>query len=357
MRHVRALMLGITLIALVVAGSGYLLLREVRASVVDTTSTEAVLIEIEPGATTSQIATQLRAAGLIRQPLFFNALVRLEGLDGDLQAGRYMLSPSMSMSEILIALQHNRISDIEVTIPEGLRIEEVATILAETDVIDRDAFLASARNGAAFKEDYFLLNNLPENASLEGYLFPDTYNIAPTATVTEVIMMMLDNFDQKYETIELDVRVPDADVYDIVTMASIVQREAALEEEMPTIAAVFWNRLEPDNFDEGGNGRLQADSTVQYALGYSNIEQTWWRKNLTFADLRMDNPYNTRETPGLPPGPISNPGLAALQAAAQPAEVDYLYFVASCELDGTHNFAETLEEFQEYEAEFQACSN
>jgi UPF0755 protein len=357
MRHVRAVMLGITLVALVVAGGSYLVLREVSVAAGAAVSNEPVIIEIEPGETTSQIATKLSAAGLIRQPLFFTSLVRLEGLDGKLQSGSYVLRPSMNMGEILIALQNSRIEDAQVTIPEGLRLEEVAARLAQTGMIDGEAFLEAASNGAAFKENHFLLESLPEDASLEGYLFPDTYQIAATTTVTDAIEMMLDNFDQKYATIEREVQVPDASVHDIVTMASVVQREAARVDEMPTIAAVFWNRLDPEYGEEMGQ-RLQADATVQYALGYSQDEQTWWRKNLTVADLDIESPYNTREAAGLPPGPISNPGLAALRAAAQPDDsADYLYFVANCEMDGSHNFATTFEEFQQYEAEFQQCSS
>lgn len=356
MRHVRALMLSVALVALMVSCGGYIVLRELRtpASVNDAT----VEIEIEPGDSASRIATKLRANGLIRQPVFFTALVRYKNLDQKLQAGRYQLRPNMTISEILIALQNNRIDDVSVTIPEGLRLEEIAGLLAAADLemIDEEDFLAAARNGVAFKEDYFLLSSLPDDASLEGYLFPDTYRIASSATVTEVIDLMLDRFDEQYSTIERDVRVPDVTVHDIVTMASIVQREAALVEEMPQIAAVFWNRLDPEHFDETGGGRLQADPTVQYALGYSVAEETWWRKDLTVADLQLDSPYNTRDNTGLPPGPISNPGLAALTAAAQPAEnAEYLYFVASCARDGSHNFATTFEEFQEYQSEFQAC--
>ncbi len=356
MRHVRAVMLGITLLALVVASGGYILLREVRASMTASTSSEPVMIEIEPGDTTSDIATKLRSADLIRQPVFFTTLVRLEGLDGQLQAGVYMLHPSMSMRDILIALQNSPLNEMQVTIPEGLRLEEIAARMGETGLIDGQEFLEVAQDGAAFQADYFLLNSLPEDASLEGYLFPDTYQIAATTTVTDVIEMMLDNFTDKYTTIERDIQV-DATTHEIVTMASIVQREAAVVAEMPQIAAVFWNRLEPENLAETGGGYLQADPTVQYALGYSETEETWWRRELTFSDLQIDDPYNTREYAGLTPGPISAPGLAALQAAAQPDEsAEYLYFVASCEMDGTHNFAATLDEFRTFEAEYRACS-
>jgi UPF0755 protein len=356
MRHVRALMLSVAMIALMLSCGGYIILRELRtpASVSDT----PVEIEIAPGDSAGRIATRLRTNGLIRQPIFFTALVRYKDLDQNLQAGRYMLRPNMTVSDILIALQNNRVDEVSVTIPEGLRIEEVAGLVAAADLelVDEESFLATARNGAVFKDDYFLLSSLPDDASLEGYLFPDTYRIASTATVTEVVELMLDRFDEQYNSIERDIRVPDVTVHEIVTMASIIQREAALVEEMPQIAAVFWNRLEPENAGETGGGKLQADPTVQYALGYSVAEETWWRKDLTVADLQIDHPYNTRERTGLPPGPISNPGLAALTAAAQPDEsAEYLYFVASCAKDGSHNFAATFEEFQRYQSDFQAC--
>lgn len=355
MRNVRALMLGVTLMALVVTCSGYLMLREIRAAASNVD--QLVEVEIETGDTTAQIATKLRARGLIRQPMLFTLLVRLRNLDGELQAGKYTLSPTMTMSEILTILQHSRVEEIQVTIPEGLRLEEIAERIAATGVVEEQAFLRAANNGSAFRDRSFLLNGLPTDASLEGYLFPDTYRISSTASVTDIIEIMIGRFDQQYRTIEKEVRVANVSVHQIVTMASIVQREAALEEEMPRIAAVFWNRMKPENLDETGGGKLQADPTIQYALGYSNNERTWWRKELTFSDLKVNSPYNTREYAGLPPGPICSPGLAALQAATQPDEnANYLYFVASCELDGSHNFATNFVDFQQFEAEYRACS-
>lgn len=354
MKHIRALMLGIAMICLVIACAGYILLRELRMPASD--SSEPVEIEIESGDSTSRIATKLRAAGLIRQPILFTTLARYQGLDDKLQAGRYVLRPDMSVGQILIALQNSRVDEVQVTIPEGLRREEIASLLSSAGLVNEAEFLEVTSNGDAFRDNHFLLTDLPPGASLEGYLFPDTYRIAMTASVTEVVELMLDRFDEQYGTIERDVRVPNVDVHEIVTMASIVQREAALTSEMPRIAAVFWNRLKPEYADETGGGKLQADPTVQYALGYSVAEQTWWRKELTVADLQVESPYNTRVNEGLPPGPISNPGLEALRAAAQPDEsAEYLYFVASCARDGSHNFATTFEEFQQYEAEFQAC--
>jgi len=356
MRNVRALMLGITMLSLVVASFGYILLREIRTPL--SKSNQTIEMVVEPGDSTTQIATRLRAARLIRQPVLFNALIRINDLEGKLQAGEYTLSPNMTMSEIATALQYSEsVEEREVTVPEGLRIEEIAEILAQTGLVEEQDFLTVARRGTTFRPEYDFLKSLPSDASLEGYLFPDTYRLVETATVTDILTVMLNRFEEQYGKVESNINVPDVGVHEIVTMASIVQREAALIDEMPKISAVFWNRLKPENFAETGNGKLQADPTVQYALGYSNFEQTWWRKDLTFSDLKVDSPYNTRENPGLPPGPICNPGLSALQAAANPDnEANYLYFVASCEGDGSHNFATNFVDFQQYEAEYQACS-
>jgi UPF0755 protein len=262
----------------------------------------------------------------------------------------------MTMSEIMIALQSSRVEEAQVTVPEGLRLEEIAAIVEKTGVVSADAFLRVARDGERFRNQYFLLSSLPRGASLEGYLFPDTYRVAKDTTAEEIVTAMLDRFVEQYGEIERDVRVPNVTVHQIVTMAAIVQREAALVREMPTISAVFWNRLKPESASIVSGGQLGADPTVQYALGYSAAEGTWWRKTITAADLEIDSPYNTRRYAGLPPGPIAAPGLDALRAAAQPDQTSlYLFFVASCARDGSHKFASTLEEFQIYEAEYLAC--
>lgn len=354
MRHVRALMLGITLLALVVACGGYVALREISAPAA--AAGAPLEFVVESGASTGDIATALKAEGLIRQPALFTLLARTQGLDDKLQAGRYVLSPTMTMSQILIALQSSRMEDVQVTIPEGARLEELAAILAAAGVTGAETFLSVARDGERFRGEYFLLGSLPQGATLEGYLFPDTYRFAEQARPEEVVRTMLSRFAEQYATIERSVQVPGASVHDLVTMASIVQREAARVDEMPLIAGVFWNRLKPENAPIVGGGTLGADATVQYAVGYSTQEGTWWRKTLTVADLQTSSPYNTRLSPGLPPGPIAAPGLAALTAAAQPNDRDgYLFFVASCARDGTHNFAASFEEFQRYEAEWLTC--
>lgn len=354
MRHVRALMLGVALIALVVAGVGYAALNELRAPA--DPRGEPVEFVIRPGASTADIATQLRSQGLIRQPILFTWLSRSQDLDGSLQAGRYVLSPTMTMSQIIIALQTARIEDVQVRFIEGMRLEEIAETLEAAEIVEATAFLEAARDGARFRDEFFLLNSLPDGASLEGYLFPDTYRFPQQANPNDVIRRMLNRFVEQYATIERSVQVPNVNVHQLVTMASIVQRESALVDEMPLIAGVFWNRLKPENAPIVGGGLLGADATIQYAVGYSTVEQTWWRKNLTMTDLQIESPYNTRLRPGLPPGPIASPGLDALRAAAQPDDANgYLFFVASCELDGSHNFAASFADFLQYEAEWLAC--
>ena len=361
-RTLRALCLGVALVALMVACSVSIVLREItRPYSQDATPVEFV---VESGDATSLIATNLRREGLIRIPQLFTYLVRRQGFDGKLRAGRYMLRPNMTMGEIMAALQTGiKIEEIQLTLIEGLRLEEIAAKVGAAGLpnVGEQAFLAAARDGAAFKNTHFRLNSLPPNASLEGYLFPDTYRIASTATVTEVIEVLLSRFDEQYQTFETAVRVPDVDVHKIVTMASIIQREATDPEEMGLISAVFWNRLKPENSGEFGGGKLGSDPTVQYLLGTPG---TWWPKLDTLTAEQIDAvgantdqyAYNTRANAGLPPGPISTPGLDALRAAAQPDEsANYLYFVASCEQAGRHKFATTFAEFSQYEQEYLAC--
>jgi UPF0755 protein len=187
-------------------------------------------------------------------------------------------------------------------------------------------------------------------------LFPDTYRIYETASITDVVELLLGHFDEQYATIEREVQVPDTTVHQIVTMASIIQREATRQDEMALVSAVFWNRLKPENAGETGGGKLQSDPTVQYILGTS---ANWWPKldNLTIDQINeAPGPYNTRVQNGLPPGPISAPGLTALRAAARPdATANYLYFVASCETPGKHNFASSYNEFLAFEQQYLTC--
>ena len=359
-KTLRAFFLGVALVALMVACTGYIALSEIRRPA-DSSDTPVKFV-VAQGDSTTRIATGLRDAGLIRQPLLFTLLVRTQGFDGKLQSGTYVLQPSMTMSQIISLMQVNqRFVEVQVLIREGERLEQMAESLAASGLanVSAEEFLNSARNPAPFKEQHPLLGDLPPDASLEGYLFPDTYRFAATATVTDVIGTMLTRFDEQYAQVKTAVSVPNITTHQLVTMASIVQREAGDTEEMPRIAAVFWNRLKPEYQNETGGGRLQADPTLQYILGKPG---DWWPKLDTLTteqinDAGKDTPlaaYNTRVTIGLPPGPISSPGLDALKAAAQPDSQPYLYFVAKCNGAG-HNFATNNAEFQQFQAEYLSC--
>ncbi|WP_026369617.1 endolytic transglycosylase MltG [Kallotenue papyrolyticum] len=367
-RLFRALMFLVIIGGIIVGGASELLRSEI-ARAADPTSDEVVEFVVEPGQSVSEIAANLKRAGLIRQPLLFRLMASRQQASANLQAGTYQLTPSMTMAQIIAALQSAPSSEeVQITIIPGMRMEEVAEVMVQAGLVDDpEAFLAVARDAMPFKENHALLESIPEGQGLEGYLFPDTYRVEATATVTEVIEKILtEGFDANFSTFETEIIAegPDGNpptVHQIVTMASIVQREAANNEEMPHLAYIFWNRLKPEHADEVA-GRLQADPTLQYALGEPG---NWWPKldELTTEEINNNtHPYNTRYIQGLPPGPIANPGLQALRAAARPGALrpdgsdgsDDLYFVAKCGEPG-HAFAATLAEFQQLEQAYLNC--
>ncbi len=361
-RLLRALMLLIVLGSLAAAGVSYALLAEIKRPV-DPQATDPVDFEVQSGQSAADIAKSLKDLNLIRQPLLFNLMLRERHAGDKLKVGTYKLSPAMTTGQIISALQiAPSFAEKQVQTIEGMRMEEVAKAIVDAGLApNADAFLAVAKDAAPFKDKHARLKDIPEGQSLEGYLFPSTYRIKATAPISDVIDKMLtDGFDANYATFEKQIIV-NKNVHEIVTMASIIQREAANEDEMPHLAYIFWNRLKPENASETG-GLLGADPTVQYLLGYSDQQKTWWRNNLTDADLNQDSPYNTRKKPGLPPGPIDSPGLAALRAAARPGPqrpdgsegTQDLYFVAKCG-QKAHAFAAKLPEFKKLEQQYLTC--
>jgi len=301
-----------------------------------------VVFIVEPGETAGDIALRLEQLGLINDAELFRLLARYHKADSRLEAGRYELRANMTMGEIIEALQHGRLEEIEVTIPEGWRAEQIAEMLEEVGV-DGEEFLALVREGSF---DYEFLRDRPPGATLEGFLFPDTYYLPVQPIALDIIERMLANFDQRF-TAEMRQMAAEQEmtIYQVVTLASIVEREAVVAEERPIIAGVFLNRL-------AKGMTLDADPTVQYALGYQEDTGQWWKRPLALEEIeRVGSPYNTYLHRGLPPGPICNPGLASIQAVLEPAETDYLYFVAKG--DGSHVFARTLEEHNRNRAKYQ----
>ena len=350
--------------ALVVAGLTTLVMNEVRRPAT-AESTTVVDFEITAGESADAIAQRLQDEGLIRQPLLFKLIAQQRGVADKLEAGQFQLQPRMTTSEIITALQESKVEEAQFTTIEGMRMEQIAEVLVAANIVPSiEAALAVMRNADAFKATHARLKDIPAGGSLEGYLFPSTYRVFSTTTITDVVEKILtDGFDAQYSLFEKEVSVPDRNIHEIVTMASIVQREAANNDEMPHIAHVFWNRLKPEYQDEVG-GRLQADPTLQYALGKSG---NWWPQldTLTLAEIDGNtSPYNTRRVSGLPPGPIASAGLRALRSAAKPGadrpdgtpgQRD-VYFVAKCGENGT-NFADNLEAFNTLQNEYLNCPN
>lgn len=298
-----------------------------------------VRVTIPSGANAAQIVEVLDAAGAISDAEALRVLLRLTGAGADLQAGRYFFRERTSPAEALRILRGGPNSVQRVTVREGLRVEEIGDLVVREGLATPEEWVAAA---TAPRQEPFLAS-LPAGADLTGYLYPASYDIDGNTTAETLVQVMLSTFAERVAPLTEEARAKGMSLRDLVTLASIVERETAFPEERPTIAAVFRNRL------EAGIG-LQADATVQFALtrgdgGAASVKEFgYWKKDLTPADLRIDSPYNTYLLPGLPPGPIANPGLSSIEAALRPTSVDYLYFVAAPSCDGKHLFAVTLDE-------------
>ncbi|MCL6512202.1 MAG: endolytic transglycosylase MltG [Anaerolineae bacterium] len=294
---------------------------------------------VAPGESVVEIGRRLQAQGLIDDPELFRLYVRLKGLDATINAGTFTLRPNMNIEQIALALQRSSAREVQVTIPEGKRREEIAQLLEQQLGVSANEFIRLTSRARAY--NYPFLQGLPADATLEGYLFPDTYRLPENPTAQDVILRMLDNFGVKAAPLLEQARAEGRNPHELLTLASIVEREAVIPAERPTIASVFLNRLQVGQ-------PLQADPTTQYALGYQADQGTWWKKGLTLDDLKFVDPggYNTYTNPGLPPGPIANPGLSSIQATLRPAQTDFYYFVASCNGDGSHQFSVTFQEHQ-----------
>lgn len=292
------------------------------------------------------VASRLAAEGFVRDADLFNLYLRVSGLERRIQAGNFMLSQTMNMREVAQALQQALEAEALVTIPEGFRAEEIAERLAANNVMEVERFLAAVRQPRALSifADYDFLQDLPPDSSLEGFLFPDTYRFPIFASTPELIIApFLDNFVRRVGTEGLAGGRSGLRGRDLINLAAIVEREAVQSDERPLIASVYLNRLNNACPDVGGR-YLQADPTVQYARG---IPGNWWWKPASVEEYsQIQSPFNTYLNQGLPPAPIANPGLNAIEAAQNPAQTAYCFFLGTGE-DGRHVFAQTLAEHQQ----------
>ena len=298
---------------------------------------------LSEGIAAEDVADQLEELGVIRSSVQFNVLASFLGLQNRLVSGVYTLHPCESTIAILrrITVVGEDVPTIRVTFPEGLRIEEMAEIAQQAGFGPAEEFIAAARD---VELPLTLAVELPEGVGHEGYLFPDTYIVPLGSTAAELVALMAETLHLRFSA---DLREAAArrglTPHEVLTLASIVEREVVVPEERAVVAGVFFNRIEA--FD-----RLGADATTQYCIASdpSSVEAYgWWKPGdeLTLADLDCDSPYNTRRYAGLPPGPIASPGLASIEAVVYAEDTDYYYYAVDIfSDDGSHCFAISFEE-------------
>jgi UPF0755 protein len=317
---IRRLLFAFVLLAAIAAGLVY-----VSLGVSYQGFSNQVILDFPKGTSTQAMADQLEQAGVIRYSWQF---LLLRALDPSmrLKAGEYLFARSDTPRNIFSRIARGDVFFYELTVPEGSNIFDIAASISRFDFLQPSAFLRAARNPALIRD------LAPDAPTLEGYLFPSTYRITRATTVQQLCVMMTGLFRKHWRDLQssLPQGVP---MNDIVTLASLIEKETAVPDERPIVASVYDNRLRKGM-------SLDCDPTTIYAA----LLDDRYRGAIYRSDLNSDNPYNTYRRAGLPPGPIANPGLESLKAALAPAETDYLYFVAKGDGSGGHQFSRTIEE-------------
>lgn len=291
-------------------------------------------VTIVSGLGVKRIAAQLQAEGIIAHPFIFETTAALDGARSNFQAGTFTIPAGATVSKVIEILTAKADADeVSVRIPEDATAKEIATMLEQAGVLSAADFLAAVQTTdsrtVAPDSTYDFLRDKPTTASLEGYLFPDTYRFFKRATPAHVVKKFLDNFEVKVaSTVLSDIRASGRTVFEAVTLASIIDKEVKTDADRRIAAGIFWKRIEIGM-------ALQSDATVNYVTGKQALQPT-------NADLSTSSPYNTYQNRGLPPGPIGNPSLSAIRAAANPEASPYLYFLHKP--DGTTVFSKTFEE-------------
>lgn len=295
--------------------------------------------EIKEGEGVKEIGKNLENAQFIRNDLYFNYYIWKTGSRERIQAGKYELRGAMTIPEIVQVLSMGEVvsNEVKITFPEGINLKDMREILKNKS-FDGENFLNVAKSGAGAKTDYEYLKSKPEKASLEGFLFPDTYIFSKDAKTENIINRMLLNFDEKLTPqMRSDIEKQDQTIFEIVTMASILEKEVKTPEDMKIVGGIFWDRIE-------ASMPLQSCATIAYILGKE-------KKQYSFDDTRTPSPYNTYINKGLPPRPINNPGMNAIKAAIYPTKTDYNYFLTDPET-GKTIFSKTLEEHEANKAKY-----
>lgn len=290
-----------------------------------------VIVKIEAGSSTDDIARALHKKGVISSVSKYKLVSKLWRYDGKYKAGSFSVSPSMRSSDIAQTISKGVSSTKNFTIPEGYTLEQTAKKLDNEGIVNKDKFLDVARHGD-FSKFSFLKGAQSGDNHLEGYLFPDTYAVDLDADETQIITTMLNQYDKVF-TKKYRERAKELNLTEnqIIIIASLIERESQYDGDRAKIASVIYNRIK-------AGMPLQIDATIQYALGKT-------KENLSIDDTKIDSPFNTYTNKGLPPGPICSPGKESIKAALYPEDTDFLYYVVSEKLDGTHNFSKDYNQF------------
>lgn len=286
-----------------------------------------VIVKIAPGTPTSVIAQTLEDKEIIPSAKKFSAEMRIKGLENSLQAGEYELQTGMDAKELIKKLTTGEVRYITIVIPEGFNVRQIAELFDEKELVKKDDFLNAAKDYMPY--DYMKTDDADIEFKCEGFLFPATYNILPGTSAESMLKILTGEFDNRFTAqMKETIKEKNLTVREFVTLASLVEKEAAYDEDRKYIAKAFLVRWKI-------HMHLQSCATIQYILGFAKPE-------LTIADTRLPSPYNTYLHYGLPPGPIANPGILAMQSVLDPSEETYLYFVVK--KDGKHIFSKTYDE-------------
>ena len=319
----------ILVIIIVTTGFGAKAYFDNEIGPVNTLHANTIIIEIPKGSSTAKIASLLKDQNLIKNDIAFLVLNKLLKTDGKIKAGTYSLKDNMSAKDIIASLVSGDVikDSVKFTIPEGFEFRQIVERLESKELIDKERFIEVANYGDF---QYEFLENIPKGENrLEGFLFPDTYEVAKDITEEQLIIKMLDRFDQIFEDhYYLRAKELNMSINEVITLASIIEREAKLDSERALVSSVFHNRINLGML-------IQSCATVQYILGER-------KENLTYKDLAIESPYNTYKYNGLPPKPIASPGKASIFAALFPEKTDYLFFVLN--ENGKHIFSRTYQE-------------
>jgi UPF0755 protein len=322
------------------------------------TQEQATEFVVAPGSTARTVSQALADGGLIADARLFEAYVRVNGLAQRLQAGTFTLSPHLTIPQIAEALLHARPPEWVLRVREGWRLEQIADYLDMSTDLDGTDYKRRATTGDLTGLDasaYDFLSLRPAGATLEGFLYPDTYRLKRDGTTSlDLLQRQLDRFAGEVMPAWRAAQAAGQTrltLHQVLTLASIIEREAALDDERPVIARVYLNRL-------AQGMRLQADPTVQYGMGYQPDSGLWWKTPVYLDEYDgVDSPYNTYKVEGLPPGPICSPSSKSIGAVLEPADHDYLYFVAKPDGSGRHVFSKTFEEHLRNVREYQQGGN